>query len=476
MTQTFYFYDLETSGVSPSKDRIMQFAGQRTTLALEPIGEPDNIIVALAADVLPSPDAVLVHGITPQQSIAEGITEAEFLRYFHKHIAQSGTIFLGFNTVRFDDEFMRFTNYRNLYDPYGWQWEDGKSRWDLLDVVRMTRALRPEGINWPFDANCKPTNRLELLSSLNNIEHSNAHDALADVLACISLARLIRSKQPKLFDYLLNIRDKKQVKNLILSGDAFVYCSGKYSGDYEKTTVVHTICEHPDKRGALVYNLRVDPSPYLNMTSDQLVEAWQLDWDDPKRLPVKTLKYNRCPAVAPLSVFDEDSQKRLKLSLKNIEEHQKLLIHSDLATALSQAVQKLDMQRQTRLLETEHDVDASLYDAFINNHDKKLLEKAHQSEPENLSAEQLNFQDNRLKVLLPLFKARNFPKSLSNSEQKDWQKHIDEVFQVNNSEGRLGQFMSRIEELKKTAKTKRDLYLLEELELFGLSLIPSDSF
>src|ERR1700741_3342223 len=163
MSTSFYFYDLETSGVNPREARIMQFAGQRIDMGLNPIGEPHNIIVRLTDDVVPDPDAILITGITPQQTITDGVTEAEFLKQFHEEVAVPGTIFVGFNTVRFDDEFMRYIQYRDFYDPYEWQYADGKSRWDLLDVVRMTRALRPEGIEWPVDSKGVATNRLETL-------------------------------------------------------------------------------------------------------------------------------------------------------------------------------------------------------------------------------------------------------------------------------------------------------------------------
>src|SRR5476649_2439381 len=146
----FYFYDLETSGFSPRLARIMQFAGQRTDMNLKPIGEPDNVLIKMSADILPEPDAVLVHGVTPQQAITDGLSEAEFLKYFHEHIATPDTIFVGYNNIRFDDDFMRFTNWRNFYDAYEWAWKDGRNRWDMLDVARMTRALRPDGIKWPF--------------------------------------------------------------------------------------------------------------------------------------------------------------------------------------------------------------------------------------------------------------------------------------------------------------------------------------
>src|SRR4051794_2186078 len=108
MAGSFFFYDLETSGISPREARVMQFAGQRTDLDLKLIGEPVNELIKLSEDVLPDPDAVLITGITPQATLQDGITEAEFLELFHKDVATPDTIFVGFNTVRFDDEFMRY--------------------------------------------------------------------------------------------------------------------------------------------------------------------------------------------------------------------------------------------------------------------------------------------------------------------------------------------------------------------------------
>ena len=255
MSASFYFYDLETSGINPRSARIMQFAGQRTDMELRPLSEPDNLMIKLTEDILPEPDAVLVTGITPQATNVDGITEAEFLKYFENSIAQPETIFVGYNNVRFDDEFMRFSHYRNFYDAYEWSWRDHRSRWDLLDVIRMTRALRPEGIEWPFAPDGKPSNRLELLTSVNGLDHQNAHDALSDVYATIAVARLLKNKQPRLFDYLLNTRNKQAVKDLVETGKPFVYSSGKYPNSYQKTTVAVSLGAHPGKQGVLVYDL-----------------------------------------------------------------------------------------------------------------------------------------------------------------------------------------------------------------------------
>ena len=255
--KTFFFYDLETSGLLAREDRIMQFAGQRTDMNLEPVGEPVNILVKMTDDALPSPGAIKVTGITPQQTLMDGISEAEFCRYVTEEVFTPETCAVGYNTVRFDDEFMRATLWRNFYDAYEWEWKDGRSRWDILDVVRLTRALRPEGIEWPFREDGAPTNRLELITKLNGVSHEHAHDALSDVYATIAVARLIRDKQPKLFDFLFKMRGKRDVQKLINleNPKPFVYSSGRYSNEFNKTTVAVPLA--PGRNGnILVYDLR----------------------------------------------------------------------------------------------------------------------------------------------------------------------------------------------------------------------------
>ncbi len=477
MTTSFYFYDLETTGVNPREARVMQFAGQRTDMDLKPIGEPHNLLIRVSDDVVPEPDAILITGITPQQTIADGITEAEFLKIFHEEVAVPGTIFVGYNTVRFDDEFMRFMQYRNFYDPYEWQYTDKKSRWDMLDVVRMVRALRPEGIEWPFDPKGKPSNRLELLTSVNNISHVGAHDALSDVNAVIDLARLIRDKQPKMFDYLLKMRDKKAVSELAETNQPFVYTSGKFSSEYEKTAVVVAVAKHPKRQGVLVYDLRHDPTPFAAMSVAELVEAWR--WkkhDDPSpRLPVKTLQYNRCPAVAPMGVLDDASIERLKISKDTIQENLSKLKQVDLVPRLLEALEQLDKQQQTAFLQDELEVDARLYDAFIGDQDKNGCRVVRAASNNELSSLDLKFKDDRLNALLPLYKARNFPKSLTDEERLAWEQFRTRKLLGGKQNSRLAKFFNRLAELaEKTDISERDQYILEELQLYGQSILPAD--
>lgn len=470
---TFYFYDLETSGVNPRTSRIMQFAGQRTDADLNPIGESHNVLIKLSDDVLPEPDAILITGITPRQTVADGVREVEFLQTFYDEIATPGTVFVGFNTVRFDDEFMRYLMWRNYYDPYEWQWKDGRSRWDLLDVVRMTRALRPEGINWPFASNGKPSNRLELLTSLNKLEHSNAHDALSDVRATIAVAKLIQSTQPKLFEYLLKMRDKKLVASLVNQGEPFVYTSGKYDGQYEKTTVVQKIGDNPKKQGALVYDLRHDPTEFQKLSPADLIERWRWTRDEnaPPRLPIKTLQYNRCPAVAPMSVLDDVSKARLNIDDAVISQHrQKLQADPKFIDRVLKALDTMNEQQATMFADTR-DVDARLYDSFVADSDKSLYREVHSARSSTMPA----FRDERLVELWPLFRARNFPQQLTDDERTAWEKFRQERLLGGGQSSAAVRYFTRLSALAEQPNLSQDdHYLLEELQLWGQSILPTE--
>jgi len=472
MAKTFFFYDLETSGLNPRHDRIMQFAGQRTDMDLQPIGEPYNVLVKLNDDTLPSPEAVMVTGITPQSTQAEGYTEAEFATILRQEIFTEDTISVGFNSVRFDDEFVRHLFWRTFNDPYEWAWQDGRSRWDLLDVVRMTRALRPDGIEWPVDAEGRSVNRLELLTKVNSIEHENAHDALADVEALIAVSNLIKKNQPGLFDYLLKMRSKSEVQSLVNleNKQPFVYVSGRYDAAYEKATAVFPIAPALNKN-VLVYDLRHDPTPFLGMNETELSNNVHAPWEQKKSegfvsVPVKVLQYNRCPAVAPLGILNEkDGWEKIGLTLEIVKKHRDILLsRPDFAEKIRTVFEKKPEYAK------ETDAEAKLYDSFLPQGDKIRTEAVRNANANDLADFNPEFQDARLKDLLVHYKARNFPKSLSESEQKEW-----EQWRKNRLERQTVVFIASIQKLSKSADESQ-AFLLQELQLWLQNVTPEDDY
>ena len=443
MDKTFFFYDLETSGLNQRADRIMQFAGQRTDANLKPIGEPVNILVKMTEDALPNPGAIMVTIITPQQTLMDGMSEAEFCRYVTEEVFVPNTIALGYNTVRFDDEFMRATLWRNFYDPYEWEWKDGRSRWDLLDVVRLTRALRPEGINWPVTEEGKATNRLELLTKANGLSHEHAHDALSDVYATIAVAQLIREKQPELFEFLLKMRDKKMVAKYVNLENPvpFVYASGRYAAEFNKTTVAVPIA--PGRNGnVLVYDLR------YNLERDLSDSMFPI---------VKELGLNKCPAVAPLGVLDKaDGWQKIGLTPEVVEENWKILrAHPDFA------VQMREKYENRPEFPPAEEPEQALYDGFVNDSDKIKIAAVRNADAMRLADFHPDFHDPRLPELLLHYKGRNFLESLSETEAEKW-----EEYRKKRLEKLAPKFM---EELTKVYH--KDEFVGEELKLYFESLM-----
>lgn len=472
MAKTFFFYDLETSGLSAREDRIMQFAGIRTDMDLQPLGEPYNVLVRLNDDTLPAPEALMVTHITPQQTVTDGYSEAEFAKILIDEVFTEDTIAVGFNSIRFDDEFVRHLLWRTFYDPYEWSWKDGRSRWDLLDVVRMTRALRPEGIEWPVTEDGAATNRLELLTKLNGIDHLKAHDALSDVEALIAVTALIKQKQPQLYGYLLEMRDKNKVKQLVNLDDKkpFVYTSGRYDAEFDKTTVAFPLTS--GKNGnVMVYDLRYDPTPFIGLDSKELAKKVfatreERQKDGFTKLPVKELQYNRAPAVAPLGVLQQsDGWNRIKLTPEIIEKHKAILLGAPHFAENIRSIfeGKADFKKAI-------DPEAQLYDGFVDARDKLRIETVRNADVRTLADFQPTFSDERLSPLLLHYKARNFPASLSENESRAWEEWRS---------GRIGrqlpQFMASLHRLAATEADDNKQFILQELHLWAENVMPVDT-
>ena len=472
MTSSLFFYDLETSGLDPRSARIMQFAGQRTNLELKPIGEPVNTLVKLSSDVLPSPQAIILTGITPQMTLADGINEAEFTKLFNIEVSTPGTTFVGYNNVRFDDEFIRYTNYRNFFEPYEWHYKDGRKRWDLLDVVRMTRALRPEGINWPVDKDKLPTNRLTVITAANGIDHKNAHDALVDVTALLEVARLIKSKQPKLFDYLYFVMtNKTKAEELLKTNQPVIYTFGAYSGHPQKTTAVIYLADLKDQ-GILVYDLRVDPKLFAGLSKDKLKIIINRE-DDTTASPFFVIKTNRCPALAPLSVLDKSSETNIGLSKSQVNQH--LAEFKQYKEELARDVVDIFTEINDSRSYISDSVDSELYNKFFDRSDSDKLVEIRDIDPALLNKTKDIFNDQRLNKLVFLYKSRNFPKFLEPDEVVEYERYRHRLLFEGGVNSRFSKFLSELANVSNNTKSSANLqYLTEELKLYAESIMPKD--
>lgn len=434
MAHTFLWHDYETFGVNPRRDRPSQFAAIRTDESLNEIGEPVMMYCQPAPDFLPDPVACLLTGITPQTCLAQGIPEYQFAEKIERLLAEPNTIGLGYNTIRFDDEVTRHLFWRNLIDPYAREWQNGCGRWDILDLVRTAYALRPEGIEWPThqegelaegEAN-KPSFKLEHLSAANGLLHEAAHDALSDVRATIALARLIRERQPKLFDFCLKLHKKDAVLDEIgligSQGKPFLHISGMYGAQRGCTAVVFPLAQHPtNKNEVIVWDLAFDPSELASLSAQTIRERLFTKADElpegTTRLPIKTIHINKSPIVIKnLKVLSPEMAQRWGIDLNQVQQHGALAAALPDLTAKWRAVFERD-------LAPIEDVDQNLYGGFVGNGDRRKLTELRGKTPEQLAQVKTSFDDARLSEVLFRYRARNFPDSLLPEEQEMWQEH-----------------------------------------------------
>ena len=469
MTSIFW-YDYETTGINPRCDRAVQVAGIRTDADLNEIDQPLNLYCQPADDILPHPMACLITGISPSRLEDRGLGEAEFMTRTHAQLAQPGTCGAGYNSLRFDDEVTRYSLYRNFFDPYAREWQGGNTRWDLIDVVRAAYALRPEGIVWPEEEG-RVTLKLERLTAANGIDHGQAHDALSDVRATIALARLIRDKQPKLYEWLFNQRTKQRVLDQVRLLQPMVHISGRFSAAKHYVGVVLPLAWHPKNRNALIVcDLHYDPQPLLDMDAGALRQLLYTRREDlpAGQLPIglKLIHVNRCPVVAPMKVLRAQDQARLQLDMSEYQARAARLIEA------AQVWQdKLAIIYASEDFTPSEDPEQQLYDGFLGERDRQLCERVRLSDPEQLGKDAWPFDDARLPELLFRYRARNFPHTLSEQEQQRWQVFCQQRLTdpVKGAPLTLDGFMKAAQELSRSA-TPAQLKLLDEWQRYAVRL------
>jgi exodeoxyribonuclease I len=450
---SFFWHDYETFGRVPRHDRPSQFAGIRTDAELREVGEPQMFYCQPAPDYLPDPESCLLTGILPQTCLEQGIPEHAFADRIEKLLAAPGTIGVGYNSIRFDDEVTRHLFWRNLIDPYAREWQNECGRWDLLDVVRVTWALRPEGIEWPRHDDGRPSFKLEHLSKANGLLHEAAHDALSDVRATIAVARLIREKQPRLWDFCLRLRRKDEVIREMGVGRPFVHVSGMYGVERGCMALVWPLAPHPtNKNEVIVWDLAHDPSELFTLDVPTLRQRMFSKTEDlpegTQRLPVKTLHLNKSPiVVGNLKTLSDAVIARWGLDVPLA------MKHAEIAGAKGQLLAGMWPAVYERPApEAKADVDEDLYGGFVGTDDRRALQRLRGLGPEQLAEKRPAFADPRLAELLFRYRARNFPDSLNEAERRQWQEHC--AHRLHDGAGgalTLEAFFERIDQLEPDA-------------------------
>lgn len=474
-TQTYYWYDYETFGNRPSMDWPAQFAGIRTDKNFNEVEAPLELFCRLPQDQLPQPQACLITGLTPQAVNEKGLCEAEFIAKINQVFSQPGTCVVGYNSLKFDDEVTRYSLYRNFLDSYAREWKNGNSRWDLIDTVRLCAALRPEGVEWPLREDGAISFKLEALTAENGIGHSEAHNAVSDVRATIELAKLIRSKQPKMFDYVLDNKDKFSAAGLLdLSQQKpVVHISGRFSSEKFCLAVVMPLAVHPTKKNEIiVYDLSVDPQSWMNLPAEEIRHRLfstreVLEKEGLARIPIKTVWLNRCPVLVPFSVLRPEDKQRLGIGQSVLEKHYEVLKGCGNLTELLHSV------FSERKYDEVTDPDQMLYSGgFFGNEDRKLIQQVSSTLPEQLMQARWVFKDERLPEMLFRYRARNWPQTLSEAESLRWKTFCSErligIQESVSMVSRLAAFQQEIAELlNKETLDEQSTKVLHQLSTYG---------
>lgn len=422
---TLLVFDVETTGTDPVRDRPVQFACVRANLDLEIVGQPTILHCQPTPDHLPDPEAALLNGITPQFCRQVGLPELRFVDAVIRQLAAPGTISFGYNSIAFDDEITRFMLWRNLMDPYAREWKDGCGRWDLLHLVRATHALRPETLEWPRDDQGKVSFALERISAANGFLHESAHDALSDVYATLALARLVRERQPRLYEHCFSMLDK----NLALRemdvalNKPFIHV-GRDTARAAGVRIMLPIAQHPVNRNEVIaWDLSKDPRQLLDIDAETMRRRlWAGagdDLEDVEPMPLSLIAANQSPAVFQnLNVLSRERAAELDVdvgaALANVPVLSGVLDTLDLARLL-QAV----FDRRS----PDCDPEQALYAGFVGNADRRALDMLRTMDPASLASVDPAFSDPRLDALFLRYKARHYPQLLSRREQDKWEEY-----------------------------------------------------
>lgn len=475
MQPTFYWHDYETWGANPHIDRPAQFAGLRTDTEFKPLGRPLKLYVQPTPDFLPNPEAVLVTGITPQLALNQGVNEANFSQAIEHEFSQPNTTVIGYNNIRFDDEVTRTLFYRNFYDPYEYAWQNGNSRWDLIDVTRACYALRPAGIEWPTRDDGQVSLRLEHLSKANQIDHGQAHDAMSDVHATIGLARLIADKQPKLWQWAYKIRRKAALLDLFnwQQLQPLTHVSGFYGSKHRYLSVILPIAFHPQQNNTVIaWDLRYDPQLISELSVEQIKDTLyaskqQRQQQQLPRLGLQLINLSRCPFLAPLKTLSTEAATAAHLDLQSVHQRAELLLQQPQLRD-----QLLAVYEQQRSFSAPDDVDQQLYQGFFSQQDRNNMAMIRDANPEQLAGLKLNTDDTRLPELLFRYRARNFPATLSDHELTRWRQFCQQRL-LDPPTGMLSaeDFMLRLEQLAETQQgSSHKMRLLKSLYDYAASL------
>ncbi len=426
---TFFWYDYETWGKSPHRDRIVQFGGVRTDEDLEQLGKPIELKCRPGLDCPIGPGAVNVHGIMPEEAKEGGVPESEFAERIHAELSREGTCSVAYNGMSFDHEFTRVLFYRNLRDPYEWAWKNGNTCWDTLELMRAAFLLRPDALkNWPKKENGRPSFQLEKLAEANleeDLQQRRAHDALRDSIYMLEIAKLVRESAPELWDYALQLRMKENVKKLRERDQPILYVVGKIRTERNCSTFLSNLgVRGRNENEDFAFDLFYEPTPLLKPYQQWTLEDKSMAWRT-----VLSFKCNQSPFVCRWGYIDKltelplkDILDRMQLNEAEVQNrHDRIqeFIARESENPFSEYIRHRKAESEHRYSFRQTDPEEAIYEGFISNRDRNLMDQALR-EGADFDWRSIQSKDPRVEPLIFRYLARNYPESLDDPGKKRW--------------------------------------------------------
>lgn len=468
-TPTFYWHDYETTGPNARLDRPSQFAGIRTDLNLNEMGEATLFYCRPALDLLPHPHACVLTGISPQKAQAEGLSETDFADRILQELSTPGTCGVGYNSIRFDDEVSRHLFYRTFKPVYDREWQNGNSRWDTLGLMRLAWALRPSVLKWPIHEDGTPSFRLEDLGDLNGVRQGLAHDALSDVRCTISLARKVKEGAPDLFEALFTGRNKKSqtglVEQSIATKTPLLHAASFYGNTSGCVGLVMPLFFHPTRpQVAVLLNLQGEVDDILDLSEAELEERFgkKLEEGD-ERLPIQLVPMNRASALLSANWLKGVDCKRVGFDIQHAAiQSRKVQAHPEFLARFSRVLAAISHQQDAQAPALV-DIDLALYDGFPTDSQSRQIVQVGTTSPDQLSS--ISFDDKKYDALLFRYRARNFPETLNEIEEQIWRVHCKKRLLSDSGPGLTFDEFEREIEVEKMAGASPKM--LEDLKEWG---------
>jgi exodeoxyribonuclease I len=409
---SFVFYDTETTGIDTSFDQILQFAAIKTDENLNII-ERFEIRSRLLPFVVPAPGALRVTKMTIDR-LHDPATASHYdmVRAIRSKLGEwSPAIFLGYNSLRFDEELMRRALYQTLHNPYLTN-RDGNCRGDVMPLVQACTEFEPDCLSVPYGDKGKPVFKLDQLAPANGFAHDNAHDALSDVEATIHMCRLVRDGADDLWNRFLRFTQKAAAVEFLEEGEPFLLTEF-YFNKPKHMPVLRIGQDSEQANVSVCFDLTHDLNSFRNLTDTQLQS---LVVSSPK--PLRKIKANAAPTMTPL----EDVPEHLlgDLTPDEIEARANELQSDEALKARLLAA----YEATKTVYEPNEHVEKQIYEGFAVNADEHLMTQFHAMPWENRHTLTGQFQNPKFGFLAKRLIFAHDPNCLPHGCQQEMTAHV----------------------------------------------------